>query len=280
MLIEYLQQLMKMSRRHRGVHRATALVADVLETRQLLSAVTVQVGASKDNTIYQSNPDASNGSGEYLLAGSGVRGLVQFDVGVPSGSTIIDAVLTLHVPNSNSGGSSVSVHKVATAWGEAGSNAPGDESEGDQARPFDATWIYSSYDGELWNSAGGDIGGASASSGVSGAGAYEWVGNGLIADIQSWVDDPTGNFGWLLQAASGLTSFISKDAPDSSLAPTLEISYEEPPLPPVTLEGRIWNDLNSDGIKNDSTVSDLDLTIVSGQHLFRCVRWKRVLVPI
>lgn len=272
MLFEYLRTAIRTPRRRvRAVHRSVGS-ADVLEARQLLSAVTVQLSAAKDNTIYQADPDASNGSGEFLLVGTGLRSLVQFDVGsdtVPAGSTIIDAVLTLHAPNSSSGSSSVSVHKVYSSWGEAGSNASGDETIGDRARQFDATWIYSSYDGELWNSPGGDAAGSSASATVADSGAYEWLGDGLIDDIQSWIDNPAGNFGWLLQAGSGiLTSFYSKDGPDSSLAPTLEITYEEPPPPPVTLEGRVWNDLNSDGVKNDSTVAALDLTIVGNNTYF------------
>ena len=122
MLVKYLQKFIRTSRRRKSIFRNRLVAADVLETRQLLSAVTVQIAASKDNTIYQSNPDASNGSGEFILAGDAARGLVQFDVGVPSGSTVIDAVLTLHSTGSG-GGAAVSVHKVTTPWGASGSNA-------------------------------------------------------------------------------------------------------------------------------------------------------------
>ena len=238
---------------------------DVLEARQLLSVVTVQVGASKDNTIYQSDPDVSNGHGEYVLASGTTRGLIQFDIGaasIPNGSTIIDAVLTLNLGLDSGGLSSVSVHRVTSAWGEAESNASGDESQGAVAEQFDATWLYSSFDGQLWNSPGGDFGGTSAITAVGGIGTYEWLGGGLIDDVQSWVDESSSNFGWLLQVSGQtLKAFVSKDAPDVSLAPTLEITFEEPPVPHGIVEGRIWNDLNVDGKPQDNPAADLGLSV-------------------
>ncbi|APZ90784.1 DNRLRE domain-containing protein [Fuerstiella marisgermanici] len=273
MLLSHLRSQLKCNasrRNSRAAQRPAA--AELLETRQLLSAVTLQVGASQDTTIYASDVDASNGSGEFLLAGSGTRSLVKFDVGgasIPEGSTIIDAVLVLNVAASTGGSASVSVHRVTSSWGEAGSNAPGDETTGAPAQKFDATWLYSSFDGELWNNEGGDFGGASGSTTVGEAGAYEWIGGGLIDDVQAWIDDASTNFGWLIQAAaSGVKSFVSNNAPDAGLAPTLEITYEEPPLPPAIVEGRIWNDLNGDGIQTDALLSDLQLSIVNGNTYF------------
>ena len=265
MLFKYLKQLVCQST-NRGVRASVRLCAvDVLELRQLLSAVTVQVGVSKDNTIYQADPDLSNGQGEFIIASGSTRGLIQFDLGsasIPEGSTIIDAVLTLNVGLDGGGQSSVSVHRVTSSWGEAGSNASGDESQGAVAQQFDATWLYSSFDGQLWNSPGGDFSSASASTTVGGPGAYEWIGGGLIDDIQSWVDGLASNFGWLVQVGGGQSkSFISKDGPDVGLAPVLEITFEEPPVPNGIVEGRIWNDVNVDGRPLDNPASDLDLFV-------------------
>ncbi|MDG1893905.1 MAG: DNRLRE domain-containing protein [Fuerstiella sp.] len=228
--------------------------------------MTVQFGASRDSTIYQSDPDASNGAGEFVLAGGGTHGLVQFDVGgIPDGSTIIDAVLTLNAARSSSGGA-VAVHPISTAWGESGSNALGDESVGAPAREFDATWLYSQYDGQLWSTAGGDYGTASASVGVEGIGAYEFSDGGLIDDVQRWLDDAAENFGWLLEASGGaVVSFISKDGPGASLAPLLEVTYEGPP---AIVEGRLWNDVNADAVRPDPALAGLDLDIVDGNAHF------------
>ncbi|MCA9085429.1 MAG: DNRLRE domain-containing protein [Planctomycetaceae bacterium] len=235
--------------------------------RSLLSAISLQLGAVQDNTLYQNNADVSNGQGEFILAGGGHRGLVQFDLSqIPEGATILDAVLTMNVAVSSGSASAVSVHRVGQAWGESGSNAPGDEMAGDLAQEFDATWVYSFYDGRLWSTPGGDFAASSASTSVGGLGTYEWMGGSLIDDVQSWVDDPGSNFGWLVQlVGSSVKSFVSKDGPDSSLVPTLEVTFEGPP---AIVEGRIWNDANGDGLKLDPVVADLGLTIVGGNTFY------------
>lgn len=260
------------SRRPQRRSRAEKIHAESLESRQLLSAVTIQLGAAADTTVYQANSDAANGAGEFILAGAGTRGLVRFDLNssnIPEGSTIIDAVLTLNVAASSGGTAGVSVHRLTSSWGEGNSNAPGDESSGAQARPFDATWQFASYGGAQWENAGGDFVGASANTLVGNVGTYEWIGGALIDDAQMWLDDASANFGWLLDAGVGaMKSFVSKDGPDTSLAPTLELTYEEPPLPPAFVEGRLWNDLNGDGIQTDLTISQLRLGIVNNNTHF------------
>lgn len=265
-MFEFLQQR---SRRKRFAASACLAAADLLESRQLLSATTVQLGVSQDNSIYQADVNASNGAGEYLPVSQGVRSLLQFAVdSIPSGSTVIDAVLTLNAVDGESGDSAVSLHAVQSAWGESGSNALGNELEGASAQEFDATWIYSSFDGESWASPGGDIAGSSATTTVSGSGYYEWVGSQLIDDVQAWIDDPGLNFGWLLQTSGSWKSFISGDAPDSGLGPTLEVTFEAPPAPPIAFEGRLWNDLNHNGRRDNSELSELELSILNGNSYF------------
>ena len=272
-MLEYLKSVFRMaSQRHRPVDGRLTIAVDALEFRQLLSAVTVQLGATHDTTIYEQDIDTSNGAGQFVVAGGGARGLVKFDVGgstVPEGSTIIDAVLTLNVGEASGDSAGVSVHRVTTAWGEAASDAPGNEHQGASAQPFDATWLYSFYDGEQWHSPGGDFSSASASTSVGGVGAYEWISGGLIDDVQSWVDDAATNFGWLLQlGGGGAKSFLSSDTPGGDLGPLLEITYEPPPGPPAIVEGRLWNDLNGDGRRSDPVLSSLNLTIVGGNTYF------------
>ena len=275
MLMQYLKELIASgrSRRQRPIFRHRSESAELLEARELLSAVTIQLAASKDTTIYPSEPDLSNGGGEFLVIGDGIRSLVQFDIGggtVPAGSTIIDAVLTINAAGAGDGEvSTVSAHRITTPWGESSANASGTETTGTSAGAFDATWIYASYGGQQWQTPGGDFAGASASASIEGAGNYELFGGGLIDDIQAWIDAPETNFGWLLQSIDGAArSLVSRNAPDDSLAPTLEITYEEPPPPPVTIEGRVWNDLNRDGVQNDAVLSGLDLQVFNGNNYF------------
>ncbi|MEQ9408583.1 MAG: DNRLRE domain-containing protein [Fuerstiella sp.] len=272
MLSRFLKSLHFSRRTRRGIQSRHSRCAELLETRQFLSAVTIQLAAANDTTIYQADPDVSNGGGEFILAGGGTRGLVRFDVSaasIPDGATIIDAVLSMNVADSVGESATVSVHRVTTSWGESGSNATGDETTGAPAEIFDATWLYASYDGQLWTAAGGDYAAASAATLVGGIGAYDWFGGGLIDDVQSWIDDAASNFGWLIDlSGSAIKSFVSKDGPDAGLSPTLEITYEEPPAPPAVVEGRLWNDLNADGIQTDALLSNLKLTITNGNTWF------------
>lgn len=248
--------------------RRRAPGSEILEQRQLLSAVTLQLAASQDTTIYADEPDLSNGGGEYILAGPGQRGLLRFDLSgadIPDGSTVLDVVLTLNSASPGAAAAGVSVSPILTSWGEAGSNASGDETVGAAAQQFDATWLYASYDGQLWSNAGGDFGEASATVNVTAAGAYEWIGGSLIDDVQQWVDDASTNFGWAISTgASMVKGFISKDGPDSVLAPSLEITFEEPPEPPALVQGRLWHDLNRDGLQVDPILNELRLQIVNG----------------
>lgn len=257
-------------RRHRTLtHRTAPGTIQTLELRQLLSAVTASFAAAQDTTIFEINGDASNGAGQFLLTGNGTRSLLKFDVDIPEGSTVLDAVLTLSSATSDDAAAAVSVHRITKAWGESGSDALGNEQQGAAAQPFDATWLHAFYDGELWQTAGGDFAAASGSAIVGGFGSYEWMGGGLIDDVQMWVDDASTNFGWLMQlTGSGIKSFLSKDNPDSSLSPSLEITYEPPPGPPIIVEGRLWNDLNGDGLRADPILSDLDLSISNGNTHF------------
>jgi hypothetical protein len=250
---------------------AGLLRPELLEARCLLAATTIQLTASNDTTIYDVNAgDLSNGAGEFLLAGgplgqSGVRrGIVYFDVSsvrIPDGATIVDVVLSMHLSQTQGGTASVSVNRVLSPWGEAGSDAPGSEIEGDAAQQFDATWLFSFFDGSAWDNPGGDFAGASASQVVGDVGTYEWFGGDLIADVQAWLDRSVSNYGWMIignESAGSNKSFDSRNSANAVLRPTLEITYEESALPGI-VEGRKWNDLNGDGLRVSAVVDDLNL---------------------
>ena len=254
--------------------------AEVFEPRCLLSAVTVQLTANHDTTIYNVLPsDVSNGHGEFIVAGGATglaatrRGLVSFNVvsaGIPVGSTIVDAVFSMNLAESIGGASTVGVHKVLKAWGEAGSDATGNEFEGAPAQQFDATWHFSMFNGTAWSNAGGDFSGASASVSVDAFGIYEWIGGGLIDDVQEWLDDSSLNHGWLIhgsEAIENVKGFTSRDSSNIVLRPTLEITYEEPVVPTI-VEGRKFFDRNADGIRLSTTVASLQLQYFGGRDYY------------
>ena len=270
-----------MSRRKAGMTKGAVISRlELLESRTLLSAVTVQLPAAHDNTIYNVPAgDLSNGSGNYIVTGGASdvasvhRGLVSFDVegaGIPDGSTILDVVLSMNLSQSVGGAASVSMHRLLKAWGESASTGPDNEFEGGPAFPFDATWLFSKFDGTVWSSPGGDFSTTSASVATDAPGLYEWTGAGLISDVQQWVDSPGTEFGWLvkgLETPGNIKAFASRTFADSVLNPRLEITYETPVVSSV-FEGRKWHDSNADGLRAFPVIGGLNLQFQNGRNFY------------
>ena len=204
-------------------------------------AETLTVEPAKDNTIYQESNN-SNGKGVHLFAGKTGqnanfqfrRALMQFDLSaIPAGSTIDSASLVLNVskkPPSDLGTRTFALHRLTKDWGEGSSDA-GQFADGDGTAPTtgDATWNFAFYSSDQWSSPGADfIGTASATTNISGTGKYTWAGDGLVADVQEWVDNPDSNFGWILQGPDTnqtARQFDSREATNASNRPKLTITY-------------------------------------------------------
>jgi hypothetical protein len=200
----------------------------------------------KDNTLYQSAAvDLSNGAGTSFFAGVNNqgqirRGLVGFDVAasIPAGATIDAVTLTLHMSQTSTGPQFIDLHRVLSNWGEGTSVAPGMGGGGAPATPGDATWLYTFYDTDLWSTVGGDYAsGISAGGLVDQVGFYSWSSLDLINDVQTWVDNPAVDFGWLLagnEAENGTTKrFDTHEHIDADLRPSLLVHYTPIPGPGV-----------------------------------------------
>jgi probable HAF family extracellular repeat protein len=209
--------------------------------------------AIADTTLNSSNPGNNMGGYEYILSGAinsnggGAprRGLYLFDLAgsIPAGSAIQAVTLTLVVPSGNTVADSVfSLHRAFVPWGE----GVGAGSAGEAAMVNEATWNERLAGMSAWSVGGGLAGidygaGASASTAVSGLGSYTWSGAGLVADAQSWLDNPADNHGWLLisdsEAALGtVRRFGSRE--DALIAPVLAIQYTAPvPEPSAAVLG-------------------------------------------
>ena len=164
---------------------------------------------SKDNTLYETiSGTTSNGAGQDLFAGvtnGGEirRAVIAFDVvgAIPSGSTITSVDLTLQMSRTRVGSETVQLHKLLADWGEGTSDTSGAEGSGTTATSGDATWAHRFFDTDTWQTPGGDFSPTvSASALVSGIASYTWNSTAqLVADMQGWLDTPSGNFGWVLQ---------------------------------------------------------------------------------
>lgn len=204
------------------------------------SAEIVEIGASKDNTLYESaEGDASNGVGVHTFTGITAfneirRTLIAFDVAsvVPRGSILVSATLKLRMSKTVVGPQPTSLHRAFADWGEGASDAQNEEGIGDPAEPGDATWVHTFFATDFWSTTGGDFNPVpSADTLVAGIGFYEWSSNGMLADVQAWVDDSSENFGWVIlgNESTGFTAkrFDSRENANESYRPLLTIEYSE-----------------------------------------------------
>jgi hypothetical protein len=203
----------------------------------LASANIINIMPSKDNTLYEYDPaegDHSNGAGFHFFAGeNGMgelrRGVVAFDVpgAIPPGSTITAVSLSMNMSMTPAGALTVELHKLLADWGEGTSHAPMGEGDGAPATPNDATWRHRFFDGVFWTMQGGDFSATvSASQSVGVIGQYTWSSAQMVADVQSWVDNPASNFGWLvLGDETAIATAKRFDTRESASPPMLTIEF-------------------------------------------------------
>jgi len=204
----------------------------------LARADSININPSKDNTLYEYVPadgDLSNALGNHFFTGETAmgevrRGVLAFDIAgnVPAGSTITGVTLTLNMSRTPSGTSrTVELHRLLADWGEGTSQASGQEGIGAPATTNDATWRHRFFDTIFWTTEGGDFSATvSASQSVGAIGSYTWSSAQMVADVQSWLDNPTINFGWLVRGdESGSATAKRFDTRESASPPVLTIQY-------------------------------------------------------
>ena len=210
---------------------------------------TVVIAAAKDNTLYENATGAlSNGVGSFLFVGKtgqapGIslrRTVIAFDIAgnVPAGATVTGATLTLNVSNMALGGggapSVVELHRILADWGEGTSNAGPPGGRGTAATTGDATWIHTFFNTGMWAAAGGDFSPTvSASKDVDDFRFHSWSGAQMVADVESWLDTPADNFGWIIIGnetdSRSARRFDSRENPDMLVRPQLRVTYRQNP---------------------------------------------------
>lgn len=198
----------------------------------------VLIAPVRDNSIYDESGTLSNGQGPGLFVGrtnDGFvrRALLEFDVAgaIPAGSTIDAVELRLSVTQTNTTDLTVELHRLLAGWGEGASLPSGGGGTGAQAEANDATWSHRFYDTTPWATLGGDFAaGISASASAGGSGSVTtWSSPTLVAEVQSFLDDPASNHGWIVLAlttANGQAKrFGSRENADGSLRPALAVTF-------------------------------------------------------
>ncbi|MBL8724708.1 MAG: DNRLRE domain-containing protein [Planctomycetes bacterium] len=217
------------------------IAALAMTAADLTAQTTVSVPCVLDNTLYQSATGTlSNGRGTGLYVGvtgqPGIRRpLLKFDVDgvVPAGARILSAQLNLSCVTSAFGGPlPVTMHRALASWGEGTSVATGGGGQGAAARTGDATWLHRFYPNTFWTSPGGDF--APTPSATIVTPPYGLcssnVTTALVADVQSMLDNPSGNFGWLLKT-NELTAYMARkiESRESNFTkPVLSVTYVLP----------------------------------------------------
>lgn len=241
---------------------------------------TTTLQATKDNTIF--SEDAASGlftsdALGYVYTGrTGTnygpynrRGLVAFDVAgqLPAGSLIQSAQIRMNLNRLGTAatGTSIFLYRLTETWGEGTSNNSLNQGYGAPATTNDATWARRFYNTVSWTTAGGTYNAtASATATVAGTGMLTWLANAQTkADVQSWLDAPAGNAGWILigNETTSLTACRFDSVQSGTTPPALQVSYNSAPasthreawLQQYFLVGQFVDDLaslGSDGLSN------------------------------
>jgi hypothetical protein len=208
----------------------------------------IELEPAKDNTLFSTGIPSSGGACQAICSGrTGPHGgntlqrpMLAFDVAgdVPAGSTILSATLRLVLNQASPhGGPEVhTLHRLATDWGESTTLCGG--GMGSPAHPDDATWLCTFYPDQFWSNHGGDFfPNASASQIVGTEPAYFFWGSTaqMVADVQSWLDEPSLSYGWLLKGNEKeertAKQFTSREWLNPFGRPKLTIEYLPPPCP-------------------------------------------------
>jgi hypothetical protein len=248
--------------------RARALAAAAFAALAISLAAqttTVTIPCAADNTLYETIfGDASNGAGADLFVGlnafgSARRAVLRFDVAaaIPAGARILAAQLTMRVNKANPTQThpvGVTGHRLLASWGEGTSVASGGGGGGGLASAGDATWLHRYAPATFWTNPGGDYAASpSLTASMPLLGPFTSAhSRAAAADVQSWLDAPATNFGWLLRTAEIASRTARRlDARESanvSARPALTVTYLLPgqtgvygagctagPVPPSTV---------------------------------------------
>lgn len=216
----------------------------LLTSAALMAQSSVTLTADRDNSLFEDPAgQLSNGAGSELFAGvtgqPGVRrALLHFNVAtaIPAGSRIVSVTMQLYVSRSIAFSTwPVGAHRLLADWGEGTSVAPGQQGQGGQAMTNDATWLHRFYPATFWTTAGGDYAATASSSAMTTFSGFQNWGStpAFVADVQSFLDQPAQNFGWLLRrdieiAIGEVRRFNSREFATQARRPQLTITW----LPP------------------------------------------------
>lgn len=225
-----------------------------------LHADTVTLTPVADTAMLSLNPDNNYGGlatvpvGPINKPNQFARALLRFDIGaaLPPGAVVTNVSLKLRMSKEAIGGpaDTVTLHRLLVDWGE-GAKSSGNH--GAAATAGEANWTARKLGSANW-AAPGALAGTDFAPAVSGSlswnapGSYTFASSdGLVADVQAWLNSPSLNQGWLLKSQSEATEgaakrVVTRESSTASQRPQLVIGYSlpapfEPTLRLPTLTG-------------------------------------------
>jgi len=257
--------------------RCRALAVEQFESRNVLASVTLAPVA--DNTMFQDQTSHADGAGPTIFSGETLRGLgarralINFDVAgnIPAGAHIDSVTLQLHVFKDRSAAHDFGLYRLTASWGEGASNSGINGGDGANALANDATWnvrFTGANPPQPWTTAGGDFN--STPSAVTSVGTslgttfFQWTSPQLAADVQTWLNSPSTQFGWMVKEIdeSQLGSAVEFDSSEGSTPanrPTLTINF----TPPVNRAPTLDPIGDPDAILSNAGQQTINLTGIS-----------------
>ena len=199
------------------------------------NAQTLDLDAIEDTTIYSNVVDNNGGGHAFNIAGTANNGnerrsLLRFDLaGIAPGSTVNSASLDLDITQVGNTGGTFQLFRLDTDWGE----GSGVGNQGAAALAGEATWNSAEFGSVDWATPGGSFFPqllsevSITSTGVSSFSSSD----NFIDAIQSIVDDPTQNFGFLISSSSGAGSAIRIGSREGGSAASLSVDFTAIPEP-------------------------------------------------
>ncbi|MEM7229315.1 MAG: DNRLRE domain-containing protein [Planctomycetota bacterium] len=219
-----------------------AAIVGALSCAAHAGTVELDLPVVRDATVYSENIDGANGVGTAFVAGRtnmGAirRGLIQFDTSViPEHAVVLSVEFSLTLAQTNAGDQPMTLHRVLEDWSTGTSASGGGQPA--TATQDDVTWRYRSYVASdptmspAWSVDGGAFVKQPSATSIVGSDQveYTWASTpALVADVQSWREDASGNRGWILVADKGGTKrFFSSDDANAMRRPRLTVMYDIP----------------------------------------------------
>ena len=227
------------------IHALLSVVCALLPARTVI-AESITLTPVADTSLFAIAPLNNMGAVHSLAAGNTARSetfraLLKFDVGsaIPTGANVTSARLLLTVVRAPASAQSAefALHRMLVDWGEGNKGAGSLTGTGEPATSGEATWNSRFHPAGDWSESGGTAGDdfvatSSATAPQSITDQVNFVSSDrLIADVQSWIDTPGTNFGWMIKEQSEFGTFTarrlgSREHPTAS--PRLSIDYTLP----------------------------------------------------